>query len=99
MIPGTTSKLSESLMALATSISPKTDFIRVTDTTSTTVVATIIPPYSGFSGILFLVNASGANITTTTTGNINTGVTVGQNVAIAFIYSKLSGKWYPGALA
>jgi hypothetical protein len=58
-----------------------------------------VPPYAGFSGILILVNGSGGNITTLTTGNIQTAVTIGQNVATVFVYSKLAGKWWPGALA
>ncbi len=99
MIPGTTTKISEETLSLTTSISPKSDLVRVTSTTSTTVVTTIVPPYAGFSGILVLVNGSGGNITTLTTGNIQTAVTIGQNVATLFVFSKLSGKWYPGALA
>lgn len=99
MIPGITSKISESVIALSTTISPKTDLWHVTDTTTTTVFTTVIPPYAGFSGIGIIVNRSGNNITTLTTGNIATAVTIGSNVAIVLVYSKLTGKWYPGALA
>lgn len=99
MIPGTTTKLSESIVAAATTIYPKSDLVHITDTTSTTVLSTISPPYSGFSGIMVLVNRSGANMTTVTTGNIATAVTIGQNVAIAMVYSKVQSKWYMGALA
>lgn len=99
MIPGLTSKLSEQNIALATTVYPKTDVIRVTDTTSTTVVATISPAFSGFGGFLVMINSSGASITTTTSGNIQTAVTVGQNVATLFIFNKAAAKWYPGALA
>ena len=100
MIPGLTTKISEQDgFALATTIYPKTDLINVTDTTSTTVVATIMPPYAGFSGILIVVNTSGASLTTVTTGNIATAVTIGQNVATLLAYSKSDNKWYPGALA
>ena len=100
MIPGTTTKVSEENLALATAISPKTDVAHVTDTTSTTVLATINPAFGGgFSGIFVVINRSGSNFTTVTTGNIATAVTVGQNVATLFIYSKSQGKWYPGALA
>ena len=99
MIPGITSKMSEGALALATTIYPKTDLVRVTDTTSTTVVATISPAFEGFSGFLVLANRSGASLTTVTTGNILTAVTVGVNVAVLFIYSKSEGKWIPGALA
>lgn len=101
MIPGLTTKVSETTgVALASTLSPKTDVIHVTDTTTTTVVATISPTFGGgFSGILIVINRSGNNITTVTTGNIATAVTVGQNVATLFVYSKVQNKWYPGALA
>ncbi len=99
MFPGLTSKVSEATIALATTIYPKTDVIRVTDTTSTTAVATINPAYGGFGGFLVIINQSGNNITTTTAGNIQSAITVGQNVATLFIYSMGAGKWFPGALA
>jgi hypothetical protein len=101
MIPGTVSKTSEkNLFALATTIAPQTDVIRVTDTTSTTVVTTIRPAFGGVHGqFLVLINVSGANITTLTTGNIATAVTIGQNVATLLVFSPSAGKWYPGALA
>jgi hypothetical protein len=99
MIPGQASKSSESVVAAATTIYPKTDIIHVTDTASTTVFTTIVPPYAGFSGSLLVINRSGASMTTVTTGNIQTAVTVGQNVATVLAYSKLLDKWVPGALA
>jgi hypothetical protein len=99
MIPGITTKISEGNIALATTIFPKSDLVLVTDTTSTTVVETIQPPYAGFSGICIIVNRSGANITTVTTGNIQTAKTLGADVAIVMVYSKVNNKWYPGALA
>ncbi len=99
MFPGLTTRISESAIALATSIFPLSDLVRVTDTTSTTVVATISPAFAGFSGIIVITNESGANITTVTTGNIKTAVTIGVNVAVVFVYSAVAGKWYPGALA
>ena len=99
MIPGITTKISEGLIALTTTIKPKFDLVHVNDTTSTTVVTTITPPFGGFSGILVLVNRSGNDITTLTTGNIQTAVTIGQNVATVLVFSKLTGKWYAGALA
>ncbi len=100
MFPGTTTKVSEATIALATTIAPRTDVVRVTDTTSTTVVATMTPQFGGGDGgVIFLINESGNNITTVTTGNIKTAVTIGVNVAVVFIYSKYAAKWYPGALA
>lgn len=99
MIPGMVSKLSEANIALAATIQPVTDVVHVTDTTTTTVVSTIQVTTGGFSQFLVLINRSGANMTTVTTGNIATAVTIGQNVATMLIYSKSQGKWYPGALA
>jgi len=99
MIPGTTSKMSEEGLSLTTTINPKSDMVIVTSTATTTVVATIMPPYAGFSGFMVLVNRSGANITTVTTGNILTAVTIGQNVATVLVYSKSLGKYVAGALA
>ncbi len=99
MMGGLTSKVSEEVIALTTSIQPKSDVVRVTDTTSTTVLATIVPPFGGFSGITVIVNQSGNSITTDTTGNILTAVTVPVNTAVVFIFSKGLGKYIPGALA
>lgn len=100
MFPGLTTKVSEETIALATTIYPKADMLHVTDTTTTTVLATISPAFGGgFSGIHVIVNRSGASFTTVTTGNIATAVTVGANVAILVAYSKLTGKFYMGALA
>ena len=99
MIPGLTSKVSEEDIALATTISPKTDVVHVTDTTSTTVLTTIRPPYAGFSGILIVINESGDNITTVTTGNIQAARTIPVNMPILFIYSKTNDIWFPGAIS
>lgn len=100
MFPGLTTKVSEGNMALTTSISPKTDMVIVNSTASTTVLETIVPPYGGgFGGIMIIVNRSGGSITTVTTGNIATAVTIGQNVAVVAVFSKIVGKYIVGALA
>ncbi len=100
MIPGLTSKMSEAAISLATTNSIKTDIVRVTSTATTTVAGTFIPNFGGgFSGMFILINQSGANMTTVTSGNIQTAVTIGQNVATLFVYSRAAGKWFPGALA
>jgi hypothetical protein len=99
MIPGLTTKISEELISLATTIKPASDLVHVTSTATTTVLTTILPPFGGSPGIMVILNRSGANMTTLTTGNIATAVTIGQNVAIALVYSVLTGKWYVGALA
>ena len=99
MIPGIQTKVSEEVIALTTTITSLADVSHVTDTTSTTVLATILAPLQAFSILKIVINRSGANMTTVTTGNIATAVTLGTNVAILFTWSKLTGKWYPGALA
>lgn len=99
MIPGITTKISESVVSLATTINPETDLIRITSTASTTVMSTVIPHYSGQSGVMVVVNSSGADITTVTTGNILTATTIGVSVAVLFVYSKQTSKWIVGALA
>ena len=99
MIPGLTTRISEGNIALTTTIFPKSDLVLVTDTTSTTVLVKIQPPYEGFSGVMLMVNRSGSNITTLTTGNILTAVTIGADVCVVLAYSKLNNKFYVGALA
>lgn len=101
MFPGLTTKLSEEVIALSTTISPKADLVRVTSTTVTTVLATVTPAFGGgFSGIIILVNDSGNPINFVTTGNIERAVTaLPDNFAIPLVFSKLSGKWYPGAIS
>jgi hypothetical protein len=97
MIPGLTSKISESVAAVAASLFPKTDLLRVTGTG--TNVDTIVPPYAGFSGILFLVADNAAGITLSTAGNILVGATLTQNRLYVLVYSKLSNKWYIHSVA
>jgi len=99
MFPGLTTRISEELMALTTTISPTSDLVHVNSTTSTTVLKTINPPYAGFSGIMIIVNRSGANMTTVTTGNIALAVTIPVNQVNVLVYSKLTGIWYPGAIS
>ena len=95
MIPGTTTKLSESVSAAAT-IDPKTDLIRVTGSTA---IATLNPHYGGgFSGICVLVPVDGT-VGLLTTGNIAVAVTMAQNRATVMVYSKATGVWYPGAIS
>lgn len=95
MIPGLVSKASEANVAAATTISAKSDVVRITDTTTTTAIATILPPFGGFSGVCFLQNKSGASMTLTTAGNISgTGsITVLNQRMAVLIFSKLEGKW------
>lgn len=97
MIPGLTSKLSESTVASAATIEVKTDQVLVTGTTS---IASIKPPHygGGFSGFVIIVPTDG-NVATLTTGNIAVAVTMPQNRATLLTFSKKNGTWYPGAIS
>ena len=89
MIPGTTSKLSESTVESAASISAKTDIVLVTGTTT---INTIIPNFGGgFSGFLVLVPTAGVALGTS--GNILVGITAAVNRAVFLVYVKSLGKW------
>lgn len=94
MIPGITSKLSETVVAATTSIDVVTDVLRINSTASTTALTTLVPHNGGFSQVVFIVNSSGANITTTTTGNIISGsYVIANNTCVPFVYSLSLDKW------
>lgn len=96
MIPGTTTKISESVVASATTIDIKTDMVFLTGSTA---IATIRPHFGGgFSGIVVLIPSDGT-LATTTAGNISIVVTMPQNRATVLTYSKRTGVWYPGAIS
>jgi hypothetical protein len=101
MIPGSISRGLDTVIAASTIISPKSDFVRVTDTTVTTVVTTINSPFFGVSGgMMILINDSGNPINFTSTGNIDCAATrtIANKFAIPLVFSKVSGKWYIGAI-
>lgn len=90
MIPGTTSKLSESTVASAATITAKSDIVYVTGSTT---VNTILPNFGGgFSGLLFLVPTDGA-VTLGTAGNINVGIAAAQNRVVIMVFSRKLQKW------
>jgi hypothetical protein len=90
MIPGITTKLSESTLASATSISPKTDIVKVTGSTT---INTIVPTFGGgFGGFVILIPTDGA-ITIGTSGNILVGLAAAQNRALMLIFVRSLGKW------
>lgn len=100
MFPGLTTKISEETGALSTVTTIKKDLFHVTSTVDATAVATIQDQFGGgFSGMMIMVNRSGNNITTVTTGNIAKAVTIPTNQSCLFAYSKLTSKWYPGAIS
>lgn len=96
MFPGRTTKLSEGTLASAATIYPKSDLVILSGTTQ---VDTIIPSFGGgFSGICIVVAKDGA-ITLSTSGNIAKTVALTQNQSCVLVYSKSTGKWYPGAIS
>src|SRR5215510_5470237 len=95
MIPGTVSKLSEVNTSLTNTMACKSDVIRVTSTSSTTVLVTLTPPFGGqFCVVCMLVNSSGGAITTTTAGNFATTCSIPNGNFCEMVYSKSSGKWH-----
>lgn len=96
MFEGLTSKLSQDTVASGATVTVKSDFVRVTGTTS---IATIKSQFGGgFSGVIFVVPVDG-NVATLTTGNIAVAVTMPQNQVTVLVYSKKDSTWYPGAIS
>lgn len=95
MYPGSTTRLSESTLASAATITPKTDLVNLTGSTA---IATIKPPFAGFSGVLFLVPKDGT-LGLLTTGNISVAVTMAQNRVTVLTYSQKNNVWAPGAIS
>lgn len=97
MFPGTTTKLSEAVVASAATVEVKTDMVRVTGTTS---ISSIAPVHygGGFSGILFIVPVDG-DVATLTTGNISLAVTMPQSRVTVLVYNHVTNTWYPGAIS
>ena len=93
MFPGLTSKLSESVVASATTINVKTDFVRITGAVQ---IETIVPNFGGgFSGVLFIASTSG--LTLGAAGNIFAGDALVANRLYVLVFSKLQNKWYISA--
>lgn len=90
MIPGMTSKLSESTLASAATISPKTDVVLVTGSTA---INNIVPSFGGgFGGFVILIPTAGA-VTLGTSGNILVGLAMAQNRAVMLVFVRSLGKW------
>ena len=90
MFPGSTTKLTESKLASATVINPKTDIVVLTGAAT---IQTINPNFGGgiASGMLILIPQGAAVLGTT--GNILVGTTCIVNRALTLIYVKSLGKW------
>jgi len=90
MIPGSQSKLADSVVASADTIFAKTDIVRVTGSTT---INTILSPLQGSCLMLVLIPVDGA-VTLGTTGNILVGIAMAQNRAVWLVWNKTVGKWY-----
>lgn len=97
MFPGSSTKLSESTLASATSISPKTDLVNLTGSTQ---IETIVPALLGGrnASIIFVVPKDG-NLVFGTSGNILVGATVAQNRVCTLVYSEANDKWSIGPIS
>lgn len=95
MYPGLNTRLSESTLASAATITPKTDLVNLTGSTA---IATITPPFAGFSGVIFLVPKDGT-LGLLTTGNISIAVTMAQDRVTVLTYSQQNNVWAPGAIS
>lgn len=90
MIPGTVSKLSESTVASAASITAKSDVIRVTGSTQ---VNTIVPGLGTAQGQFLVFIPTDGAITLGTSGNILVGIAAAVNRAVFLVYVKSLSKW------
>lgn len=93
MIPGLTSKVSESIQASAAVIDANADVVKLTGTTQ---VDTIRPMGAGRSGkgqFLILIPVDGS-VVLSTAGNILVGITAVVNRAVFMVFSNASNKWF-----
>lgn len=90
MFPGLTTRLSREAVTATTTISPKSDIVYVSGTTA---IATITPPFAGFSGMIVLI--PDAAYTLVTTGNIAIASTATAGRAMSMFFDNVQGKWYP----
>ena len=90
MIPGSISKLTESTVASAGTITAKTDVVKVTGSTT---INTINPGLAtAQSQLLILIPTDGA-ITLGTSGNIAVGIAAAQSRAVFLVYVRTLAKW------
>lgn len=99
MFPGLTTKLSEATIASTTTITQKTDIIRLTGSTA---IATINPSptfSNGIGGGLCILIPTDGTLGLLTTGNIALAVTMAQAKTCILVWSNAAAKWYPGAIS
>lgn len=91
---GVVSRQSESTVASAPTISPKTEVVRVTGTAA---IVNITPFTLGFSGTIYVIPVG--IFTWTVAGNIGLAGTAVVGKLIVFTYSRSQNKWYPSVVA
>jgi hypothetical protein len=90
MIPGAVSKMTESQVASATTITVKSDIVKITGTTA---IQTILPGLgTAQSQFVILVPVDGG-VVLGTSGNIAVGLTAAQNRALFMVYVRTLAKW------
>lgn len=90
MIPGTQSKLSESVVASSDAIEVLTD---VASVTGSTAINTIRSPLMGSNMMVILIPVDGT-VVLGTSGNILVGISAVINRAVWLVWNKRVGKWY-----
>jgi hypothetical protein len=90
MIPGSVSKLSESTVASAATITAKADLVNVTGSTQ---INTIVPGLGTAVSQMLVLNPISGGITLGTSGNIAVGVALLQNRPSVLVWSKAAQKW------
>jgi hypothetical protein len=90
MIPGSISKLSESTVASAATITAKSDILYVTGTVG---VNTIKPGLGTAQSQLLILVPLGATLVLGTSGNILVGITAVINRPVWMVWSKSLQKW------
>ena len=98
MFPGRQSKITEENVASATTITVKSDLIRITGSTQ---IETILSPLllSGVGGVTVMVVAVDGAVVIGTSGNVLVGVTLTQNRLYVLTYSNIVDKWYIHSVA
>lgn len=82
------------VIASAATISPKSQKVRVTGTTT---IQTITPPNKYFSGPLYIFNTDASVDGLGTSGNIALAVTLTRYKVFTLLYDVATSKWYPSA--
>lgn len=90
-MPGFVDRLDCETIASAATISPKSDVVVLTGTTS---IANIIPPNTGgISGCRLILVTTGAGISLLATGNIAVAFSLVTNVHKSLVFVPKIGKW------